>query len=58
MTNIDIMDETGAHSSGYSQDVIKVRLDSTGVPIQVGEPVRKLLLLLLEYAHLSFVMIQ
>lgn len=53
------MDETGAHSSGYSQDVIKVRLDSTGVPIQVGEPVRKLLLLLLlKYTHLSFVMIQ
>jgi hypothetical protein len=41
VTNIDIMDDTGAHSSGYSQDVIKVRLDSNGVPIELGEPVSK-----------------
>jgi hypothetical protein len=37
--NVDIMDDTGEHSSGYSQDVIKVRLDLDGAPIEIGETV-------------------
>jgi hypothetical protein len=39
VTNVDIMDDTGEHSSGYSQDVTKVRLDINGVPIETGETV-------------------
>lgn len=31
------MDETGEHSSGYSQDVTKVRLDLSGKQIELGE---------------------
>lgn len=41
--NVDIMDDTGEHSSGYSQDVTKVRLDLEGVPIATGETVSKLI---------------
>lgn len=39
--NVDIMDETGEHSSGYSQDVTKVRLDLQGEPIELGDIVSK-----------------
>ncbi|KAG2235128.1 hypothetical protein INT48_006509 [Thamnidium elegans] len=37
--NIDIMDDTGEHSSGYSQDITKVRLDLSGREIELGESV-------------------
>lgn len=39
--NVDIMDDTGEHSSGYSQDVTKVRLDLSGKEIELGETVSK-----------------
>ncbi|CEP11468.1 hypothetical protein [Parasitella parasitica] len=39
MLNVDIMDAMGGHSSGYSQDVTKVRLDLDGVPVDLGESV-------------------
>lgn len=35
------MDETGEHSSGYSQDITKVRLDLSGKEIELGETVCK-----------------
>lgn len=35
------MDETGEHSSGYSQDVTKVRLSLDGVPLETGETMSK-----------------
>ncbi|KAI9473390.1 MAG: endoplasmic reticulum vesicle transporter-domain-containing protein [Benjaminiella poitrasii] len=40
MLNVDIMDDTGEHSSGYSQDVTKVRLSLDGIPLEVGESAR------------------
>ncbi|KAL7320592.1 ER-derived vesicles protein erv46 [Mucor circinelloides] len=40
MLNVDIMDDYGEHSSGYSQDVTKVRLDLSGVPVDLGESVK------------------
>lgn len=43
MLNVDIMDDSGEHSSGYSQDVIKVRLDLSGKEIELGESVSKFL---------------
>lgn len=39
--NVDVMDDIGEHSSGYSQDVIKVRLDLAGNPVDLGEAVSK-----------------
>jgi hypothetical protein len=41
--NVDIMDETGEHSSGYSQDVTKVRLSLSGVPLETGETISKII---------------
>lgn len=41
MLNVDIMDDYGEHSPGYSQDVTKVRLDLSGVPVDLGESVSK-----------------
>lgn len=41
MLNVDIMDDVGEHSSGYSQDVTKVRLDLSGIPVDLGEAVSK-----------------
>ncbi|KAI7872260.1 endoplasmic reticulum vesicle transporter-domain-containing protein [Mucor mucedo] len=40
LLNVDIMDDTGEHSSGYSQDVTKVRLDLSGKEIELGETVK------------------
>ncbi|CAO3645856.1 unnamed protein product [Mucor hiemalis] len=40
MLSVDIMDETGEHSSGYSQDVTKVRLDLSGEQIELGETMK------------------
>ncbi|KAI9262791.1 endoplasmic reticulum vesicle transporter-domain-containing protein [Sporodiniella umbellata] len=40
MLSIDIMDETGEQSSGYTQDVTKVRLDRTGKIIETGHTVK------------------
>ncbi|KAI8639992.1 endoplasmic reticulum vesicle transporter-domain-containing protein [Parasitella parasitica] len=40
MLNVDVMDAMGEHSPGYSQDVMKVRLDMSGVPVDLGESVR------------------
>ncbi|KAI7898590.1 endoplasmic reticulum vesicle transporter-domain-containing protein [Cokeromyces recurvatus] len=39
MLNVDIMDDTGEHSSSYSQDITKVRLSLDGIPLEVGETV-------------------
>lgn len=35
------MDDTGEHSSGYSQDITKVRLDLSGREIELGESASK-----------------
>jgi hypothetical protein len=42
VVGVDLMDETGEHSSGYSQDVTKVRLDLEGNVVELGELVSKL----------------
>lgn len=41
--SIDIMDDTGEHSTGYSQDITKVRLDLSGKVIESGQTVSKYL---------------
>ncbi|KAG0735830.1 hypothetical protein G6F57_011100 [Rhizopus arrhizus] len=40
MLSIDIMDESGEQSSGYSQDVTKIRLDTLGNIIESGHTVK------------------
>ncbi|CAO3680883.1 unnamed protein product [Rhizopus microsporus] len=40
MLSIDIMDDTGEHSTGYSQDITKVRLDLSGKVIESGQTVK------------------
>jgi hypothetical protein len=41
--NIDVMDESGEHSSAtFSQNIIKTRLDLSGNVIQTGEAASKL----------------
>ncbi|KAI8085769.1 endoplasmic reticulum vesicle transporter-domain-containing protein [Gilbertella persicaria] len=39
MISVDIMDDTGEHSLGYSQDVTKVRLSMDGTPVESGTAV-------------------
>ena len=34
MLSIDIMDDSGEHTTGYTHDVYKVRLDPMGVKIE------------------------
>ncbi|OBZ88654.1 Endoplasmic reticulum-Golgi intermediate compartment protein 3 [Choanephora cucurbitarum] len=39
MLSVDVMDDTGEHSIGYSQDVTKVRMSKDGVPVETGRSV-------------------
>lgn len=49
--NVDIMDETGEHSSGYSQDVTKVRLSLSGVPLETGETISNYCIYMCVYGY-------